>query len=320
MPNSATERHESVLLAECLEQLSIHEDSVVVDGTIGGAGHFGAMLKKLSRHGTIVGIDADADAIARAEKVRNELHSEARVVLAHNNFRNLGDILDAAGIETIDRALFDLGWSSFHLSSGRGFSFRANEPLLMTYGAPEGGETAADLINSSPEETLADIFFTYGEERFARQIARGIVQARKQAPILTTQALADLVASSTPAWYQHRRLHPATKVFQALRIAVNDELGALREGLSTAMRRLAPRGRIAVITFHSIEDRIVKTMFRDAAHAGVGTLVTKKPLVPSSRETAQNPRARSAKLRVFESAGNNLDVLSSLSQPIYSFL
>lgn len=314
------QRHDSVLLEEALEQLSVHEDSIVVDATLGGAGHFGAMLKKLSRHGTLIGIDADADAITRAEQVRDQLHTEARVVLAHDNFRNLGAILDSAEIPTIDRALFDLGWSSFHLSSGRGFSFRANEPLLMTYGAPEGAETAADIINSSPEETLSDIFFTYGEERFARQIARAIVQERKNAAILTTQALADLVAGATPGWYQHRRLHPATKVFQALRIAVNDELGALREGLSTAMRRLAPNGRIAVITFHSIEDRIVKTMFRDAAHAGVGVLVTKKPLAPSARETARNPRARSAKLRVFESAGNAEGILSSLSQPLYSFL
>lgn len=318
-PNNS-ERHESVLLQEVLEHLAVREDSTIVDATIGGAGHFGALLKKLSRHGTLVGIDADQDAIVRAEQMRDATHTEARVVLANDNFRNLGKILDAAGIETIDRALFDLGWSSFHLSSGRGFSFRTNEPLLMTYGEPAGGETAADIVNSSPEETLSDIFFTYGEERFARQIARAIIEARRQTPILTTQALADVVAGATPGWYQHRRLHPATKVFQALRIAVNDELGALREGLSTAMQRLNGRGRVAVITFHSIEDRIVKTMFRDAAHAGAGVLVTKKPVVPSSRETSNNPRARSAKLRIFESAAQGMDVFANLSQPLYSFL
>lgn len=303
-----------------MEHLYVHQDSTVVDGTIGGAGHFAAILKKLSRHGTLVGIDADVDAITRAEHIRDASHTEARVVLAHDNFRNLGKILDAANIETIDRALFDLGWSSFHLSSGRGFSFRLNEPLLMTYGEPRSGETAADIVNSSPEETLADIFFTYGEERFARQIARVIIQARRHSPILTTQALAELVAEATPSWYQHRRLHPATKVFQALRIAVNDELGALREGLSTAMRRLSSRGRIAVITFHSIEDRIVKTMFRDAAHAGAGIVLPKKPVLPSSREIARNPRSRSAKLRIFESADQGKSVFSSLSQPLYSFL
>lgn len=311
--------HESVLFAEVLEHLLVQPADTVVDGTLGGAGHFKAMLAKLSRHGTMVGIDADADAIARARQAAEKLHAEARVVLAHDNFRNLGKILDAAGIETLDKALFDLGWSSFHLASGRGFSFRANEPLLMTYGSPENAETAADIVNSSPEETLADIFFTYGEEQFARPIARAIVRARKAAPILTTAALAEVVTEATPAWYQHRRLHPATKVFQALRIAVNDELGALREGLAAAMTRLSPGGRVAVITFHSIEDRIVKTMFRDAAHSGAGVLVTKKPILPSSHETDRNPRARSAKLRVFEASDSVRDVFAS-SVPLYSFL
>jgi 16S rRNA (cytosine1402-N4)-methyltransferase len=319
METTTVQTHESVLFDEVLEHLAVQPTDTVVDGTLGGAGHFRALLKPLSRAGTLVGIDADEDAIARAERAHIESRSEARVILAHDNFRNLGDILDTAGIETIDKALFDLGWSSFHLTAGRGFSFRTNEPLLMTYGAPEGAETAADIINSSPEETLADIFFTYGEEQFARSIARGIVRARKEAPILTTQALADVVANSTPGWYQHRRLHPATKVFQALRIAVNDELGALREGLSAAMQRLTPGGRIAVITFHSIEDRIVKTMFRDAAHSGAGVLISKKPITPGDRETMQNPRARSAKLRVFEASLSVRDALGSITQ-LYSFL
>ncbi len=312
-------KHDSVLFTEVLEQLEIQPNDIVVDGTIGGAGHFGAMLSKLSRHGTLIGIDADADAIARAEQKRDSLHSEARVVLAHDNFRNLGRILDDEGIPEINKALFDLGWSSFHLSSGLGFSFRTNEPLLMTYGDPKGGETAADIINSSPEETLSDIFFTYGEEQFARSIARGIVRARKENAILTTDALAEIVVASTPGWYQHRRLHPATKVFQALRIAVNDELGSLREGLTTTMERLTIGGRIAVITFHSIEDRIVKTMFRDAAHQGVGVLVTKKPIIPSDDETTANPRARSAKLRVFEASACVRDAVADVSH-LYSFL
>jgi 16S rRNA (cytosine1402-N4)-methyltransferase len=311
--------HESVMPLEVIEHLLIQPGDTVVDGTLGGAGHFKAMLAKLSRKGTIIGVDADADAIERARAAVAKTHTEARIVLAHDSFRNLGTILDAEGIETIDKALFDLGWSSYHLASGRGFSFRANEPLLMTYGAPEGAETAADIINSCPEETLADIFYTYGEEQFARLIARAIVRARKQAPILTTSALAEIVTDATPAWYQHRRLHPATKVFQALRIAVNDELGALREGLSAAMTRLTPGGRIAVITFHSIEDRIVKNMFRDAVHSGAGELVSKKPILPTDRETTRNPRARSAKLRVFEASPLVRDVFAS-SIPLYSFL
>jgi 16S rRNA (cytosine1402-N4)-methyltransferase len=170
----------------------------------------------------------------------------------------------------------------------------------MTYGAPEAGKTAADVVNTLPEAELADVIFMLGEERFARQIARGIVEARKHARILSTFELVEVVKASTPSWYQHRRINPATKTFQALRMFVNDELGALREGLAGALARLSPGGRIAVITFHSIEDRIVKTMLRDAAYAGQGTLVTRKPLAPSPEECARNPRARSAKLRVFE--------------------
>jgi 16S rRNA (cytosine1402-N4)-methyltransferase len=312
------EKHESVLFDEVMEHLEVQPDDTVVDATLGGAGHFGAILNRLSRHGTLIGIDADHDAIERAQAVYEKSHKEAKLVLAHDNFRNLDAILDTAGISEINKALFDLGWSSFHLSSGRGFSFRANEPLLMTYGSPEGNETAADIINSSPEETLADIFFTYGEEQFARPIARAIVRARRDSSILTTEALAEIVAASTPAWYQHRRLHPATKVFQALRIAVNDEIGALREGLTAAMGRLSGGGRIAVITFHSIEDRIVKTMFRDAAHHGAGVLVTKKPLVPSSGETERNPRARSAKLRVFEASSGVKEAFQEVTR-YYSF-
>lgn len=316
-------RHESVLFDEAIQNLAVKKSDIVVDATLGGAGHFRALLSSLDRSGTIIGIDADQDAIARAQIVVNENKKEVRTVLAHDNFRNLGTILDNAGIERVDKVLFDLGWSSFHLTSGRGFSFRTSEPLLMTYGSPEEGETAASLINGAPEETLVDIFFTYGEERFARAIARAIVAARRIQPILTTDELATIVAESTPAWYQHRRIHPATKVFQALRIAVNDELGALREGLDTALTRLEKGGRIAVITFHSIEDRIVKTTFRDAAHDGAGMLVTKKPIVPSTAEMLRNPRARSAKLRVFEACRlpqSSHSSVSSITHSSFSYL
>jgi len=298
-------KHDSVLLSEAIDSLAVAPSDIVVDATLGGAGHFRALMGKLGSNGMLVGIDADGDAVGRAKQaeasVRAETGSRARVLIAHDNFRNLANILDDAGIETIDKALFDLGWSSFHLSSGRGFSFKTEEPLLMTYGEPgEGVETAADIVNTAPEETLADIFFTYGEERFSRQIAKSIARQRKQVQIITTGDLVRAIAAGTPSWYQHRRIHPATKVFQALRIAVNDELGALREGLTAALSRLSVGGRVAVITFHSIEDRIVKTMLRDAVQEGQGSLVTKKPLVPSSREQSANPRSRSAKLRVFE--------------------
>ncbi len=232
----------------------------------------------------------------------------------HDNFRNLASILDTLQISCIDRALFDLGWNGFQLAAGRGFSFRIDEPLLMTYGEPEEGKTAADLVNSLPEAELAEIIFSYGEERFSRGIARSIVETRRHSRILTTLQLADAVTRGTPSWYQHRRLHPATKTFQALRIATNDELGALRDGLGVALERLTLGGRIAVITFHSIEDRIVKGLFKEAAYAGRGTLITRKPLAPSAEELTRNPRARSAKLRIFERCTGE-DVCLSLQDP-----
>lgn len=294
------QKHESVLLHEAVEALAVESTDTVVDGTIGGAGHFAAFLGKLGAGGTLIGIDADEDAIARAEAAGKG--SAARVELAHDNFRNLAQILADRGIKEIDAALFDLGWSSFHLSAGRGFSFRAEEPLLMTYGSPEGTTTAADLVNDLSETSLADLIYTLGEERFSRGIAKSIVRAREELRIETTGQLVAAVEAGVPGWYRGRKLHPATKTFQALRIAVNDELGALREGLAAALEHLSDGGRVAVITFHSIEDRIVKQMLRDAAYEGLGTVVTKKPIVPSAAETAQNPRARSAKLRVFERA------------------
>jgi 16S rRNA (cytosine1402-N4)-methyltransferase len=294
-------KHDSVLFSETIDSLDIHPSDVVVDATLGGAGHFKAMLTKLGPQGAIVGIDADTDAIARAQKAADgDLRCDKPDIrLIAGNFRDLKSILENEGIATPNKVLFDLGWSSFQLTRGRGFSFKAEEPLLMTYGNPEEAETAADLVNSAEEEELSEIIFTYGEERFARGIAKSIVRERKVARILTTADLVRAIEKGTPSWYQHRRLHPATKTFQALRIAVNDELGALREGLAAAIDLVPPGGRIAVITFHSIEDRIVKGMFRDAAYAGKGCLGNKKPIAPSEEELSANPRARSAKLRTF---------------------
>ncbi|MDB5195360.1 MAG: Ribosomal small subunit methyltransferase [Parcubacteria group bacterium] len=294
-------RHDSVLLHEAIAQLNVQPGDVAVDATLGGAGHFRELAVALGHSGTLVGIDADQASIERAETVVKEFGDQGPTVhLVKDNFRDLARILDDLDLPCLDRALFDLGWNSFQLSAGRGFSFRADEPLLMTYGEPEQGKTAADLVNSLPEEELADLIYTYGEERFSRGIARSIVETRKHTRILTTLALAEAVERGTPSWYQNRRLHPATKTFQALRIATNDELGALREGLAAALERLTQGGRIAVITFHSIEDRIVKGVMKDAAYAGQGSLVTRKPMVPSPEELTANPRARSAKLRVFE--------------------
>lgn len=294
-------RHDTVLLNEAVEALAVAPGAVVVDGTLGAAGHFRKLAGLLGPSGTLVGIDADEASITRAKEATADLGADAPTIhLVHDNFRNLGQILDDRSISCIDGALFDLGWNGFQLANGRGFSFRAEEPLLMTYGAPEEGKTAADLVNSLPEEELADLIYNYGEERFSRGIARSIVETRKHKRILTTTELAEAVERGTPSWYQHRRLHPATKTFQALRIATNDELGALRDGLTASMERLTLGGRIAVITFHSIEDRIVKSIMKDAAYEGRGSLVTRKPVVPTLEELTQNPRARSAKLRVFE--------------------
>lgn len=308
--------HETVLLTESIEVLRIDAGDTLVDATIGGAGHLALMAEALGPQGTLIGIDADDEAIARARVISES--AAARVILAHDNFRNLNAILDANGIEEIDGALFDLGWSGFQLARGRGFSFRVDEPLLMTYGDPETSATASDMVNTLEESALADLIYTLGEERFSRGIASSIVRARAEAPIETTFALVRAVEGGVPAWYAHKRLHPATKTFQALRIAVNDEFGALREGLAAALSRLSEGGRVAVITFHSIEDRIVKGMFRDAAHEGKGIVVTKKPLSPSGAEISRNPRARSAKLRVFERSSSSRSFLNNHSFVTYA--
>lgn len=292
-------RHDSVLMHEVLEALAIVPSDTVVDGTVGGAGHFREMLAQLGSDGTLVGIDADADALERArEVVRADTRADRPVVhIVEDNFRNLDRILDRLDIGTVSKALLDLGWSGFQLSGGRGFSFQADEPLLMTYGSPEAGKTAADIVNSMPEAELADLIYELGEEHNARRIARAIVEERKQDRILTTAQLSAVVARAVRA---RGRTNPATKTFQALRIAVNDELGALKDGMRAAFARLAPGGRLAIISFHSIEDRIVKEYFREQAGGGAASLVHKKAVAPGAAELARNRRARSAKLRVLE--------------------
>ncbi len=292
--------HKPVLMSEVLEQLATEAGDTVVDATIGGAGHFTALLSQLDKNGVLIGIDADEEAVERARKAyEGDIRDDRPIVhLVHDNFRKFGSILEHLEIEVIDKALFDLGWSGYQVASTRGFSFQSDEPLLMTYG--EGGKSAAEIVNSASEEDLADILYAYGEERFARGIARSIVAMRNEKRLLSTADLVEAVQKGTPQWYQRRRTHPATKTFQALRIAANDELDALREGLTAALTRLSPGGRIAVITFHSLEDRIVKRMFREAVDGGIGTLVEKKPIVPTKSEILKNRRARSAKLRVFE--------------------
>ena len=315
METAPVQHHDTVLLEEAVDALQVERDDVVVDATLGGAGHFRALLAKLGKEGTLVGIDADADALVRAQAVVDAVPAENRptVHLVNGNFRDLASILDDLKL-TPTKVLFDLGWSAFHLTSGRGFSFRTDEPLLMTYGDPEGVTTAADLVNHLSESSLADLLWSLGEERFAKSIAKSIVAVREESPIETTTDLVAAIGEGAPSWYQHRKIHPATKTFQALRIAVNDELGALREGLASAIERVPEGGRVAVISFHSTEDRIVKTMLRDAADQGAGSLAHRKPVAPSGAELEKNPRARSAKLRVFVSgkpvAKNRINITS----------
>jgi len=289
--------HRTVLLHEAIEALNIQKSDTVVDATLGGAGHAKEILNHLGEDGTFIGFDADRNAIERAHASIDR--KQGQIHLVNANFRSLTGELEKRAITHIDKALFDLGWSTFQLSEGKGFSFLADEPLGMSYA--EGQQlTAAVIVNEWGEESLADIIFGFGEERYSRRIAKAIVTARTARPIQNARELGDIVKSAVPAAYRYGRLHPATKTFQALRIAVNDELGALKDGLESAWNALRPGGRIVVITFHSIEDRIVKQLFVGWEKSGEGTRITKKPIVPGKTELESNPRARSAKLRAIE--------------------
>ncbi len=293
------DRHIPVLLHETLESLAIASDDCVVDATLGGAGHARAIAEKLGADGVLIGFDLDPDAIERARDALSGARPQVHLVNA--DFRTISHELSRLGIEMISKAVFDLGWSSYQLDAGRGFSFLRDEPLAMTY-APTGLRplTAAIIVNEWAEESIADVIYGWGEERYARRIARSIVDARQRRLIKTSGELAEIVRLAVPGSARHGRIHPATKTFQALRIAVNDELGALSEGLRRAWNLMVPDGRIAVISFHSIEDRVVKRQYAEWEDSGVGMRITKKPIVASAGELAQNPRARSAKLRIIQ--------------------
>ena len=289
--------HRSVLLHEAVDALELKKGDTVVDATLGGAGHSLEILKSLGSNGTLIGFDADAEAIQRSEKALS--NAQATVHLVHNNFRHVRQELEALGIHTIDKALYDLGWSSYQLSAGRGFSFLADEPLSMAYSAAQ--ELSAEtIVNDWSEESIADILYGWGEERYSRRIAKAIVEARSSKRITTSGELGELIKQAVPVAYRFGRIHPATKSFQALRIAVNDELGALTDSLKQTWSMLGNGGRIAVISFHSIEDRLVKQQFVAWSESGEGIRITKKPIIPSENEVKENPRSRSAKLRVIE--------------------
>lgn len=289
--------HIPVLCAEVLEQLQPQRGGVFVDCTVGLGGHTRALLDAGATR--VLGLDRDPQALALAGETLAPFGD--RVTLVHSDYRQFDSVLQAHGLETIDGALADLGVSSMQFDApGRGFSFMRDEPLDMRMDT-SSGETAADLIARTPEGELADVIFQFGEERFSRRIARRIVDERHEQPIETTGRLATIVRRAIP-YRGHQRIDPATRTFQALRIWVNRELDGLDVFLVTAIRRLRAGARLAVITFHSLEDRIVKHTFRALAQSEerLITVLTKKPIVPGPDEVAANPRARSAKLRVAE--------------------
>jgi len=292
--------HKTVLLTEAVDALDLKEDSVVVDATGGGGGHSERILETLGANGTLVVLDSDPTVVEKLTERFKDARATVHVRLA--NFRNIAEVLADLQITAVDAILADLGWNSMQFEmGGKGFSFQKDEPLLMTYGAQENYSfTAADIVNEWSESVIADVLYAYADEHYARRIAKHIVEIREKTPITTSQALATAVKDAVPGPYKRGRIHPATKTFQALRIAVNDELDALRELLEAATRVTREHGRIAIISFHSIEDRIVKRFFREMEQAQVGRIVTKKPLVPTEEELKENPRARSAKLRTFE--------------------
>lgn len=290
--------HRTVMKKEAVDALQFRPDAVVVDATLGSGGHAREILTRLEKGGRLIAFDADKSAVAAAKET---LSGEASIDLVCGNFRDIDTLLDGLTVRTVDAILADLGWRTEQFTqSGRGFSFDADEPLLMTYGEPENYPfTAATIVNEWSEESLANVLKGYGEERSARRIARAIADFRGKKPVATAKELANIVRDAIPArpW---QKIDPATRTFQALRIAVNDELRTLEEFIPAAVARLAPNGRLVIITFHSLEDRIVKHTFRSLAAEGGGTVITKKPVVPSEVDIAENPRARSAKLRIFQ--------------------
>ena len=287
------------MVEEVLEHLAPSRGGMFVDCTVGLGGHARALLEAGASR--LIGLDRDTAALAEARMALSEFGD--RVELVHSDYRRLNDVLDARGITTVDGVLADLGVSSMQLDSpGRGFSFRQDDPLDMRMDTTTG-PTAAESIRDVDERTLADLIYEFGEERHSRRIARAIVAARQRGPIETTAQLADIVRRA------HRqkgysRIDPATRTFQAIRIWVNAELDGLDTFLGDAARRLGDGGRMAVITFHSLEDRIAKHTLRSLQDEGFGLRIrTKRPMVPGEAEVERNPRARSAKLRAAEQIG-----------------
>jgi len=292
-------KHISVLPQEAVDALALKKDATVVDATLGAGGHARLILSELGPKGTYIGFDADSTAI---ESLQDLKKAKATVHLVHSNFVHIQSELEKLHIESVDAILADLGWRTDQFTDGgKGFSFTSDDSLFMTYGDPsQYSFTAGDIVNGWNADDIANVLFGYGEERYSRQIGKAIVEYRKKNTIKTAAELAEIIFTSVPVSYRHGRIHPATKSFQGLRIAVNDEFKVLEDFLANAWQCLAPSGRLAIISFHSLEDRIVKHTFRNFAQAQSGVLITKRPIVASSEELKANPRARSAKLRIIQ--------------------
>jgi 16S rRNA (cytosine1402-N4)-methyltransferase len=288
-------QHVTVLQQEAVDGLSLTLSDVVVDATFGAGGHAREIINRLGKKGTYIGIDADATAF----EGKSFTDAKPNVHLVNDNFKNIETILRSLHITTVDAMLADLGWRMEQFAEGgKGFSFKHDEPLHMTFGDPSTYEfTASDIVNEWAEDSIADIIYGYGEERMSRKIAKAIVNARNVAPLKTTDDLVRCIEAVIPRKHFHK-VHPATKTFQALRIAVNDELGTLEQFLKDGFAALSPGGRMAIITFHSLEDRVVKHTFKTLCDAELAERSTKKPIIPSAEELSKNPRARSAKLRI----------------------
>jgi len=300
--------HQPVLVDEVVGWLVTQEGAtaVIVDGTVGGGGHTLALARRIGPSGRVIGLDRDPAMLALAHAAVNAASQAVGhplpVALVHAAYDEVRQVLDELGIDQVEGVLLDLGLSSDQLAAeDRGFSFMADGPLDMRFDSSEGGPTAADLINRLPEPELAGVFFDFGEERFSRRISRRIVEARRVRPIRTTGELAEIVRRSVPPKARHGPINPSTRVFQALRIAVNQELDHLDAMLKLIPDLLAPGGRAAIISFHSLEDRRVKWAYKQNSKL---TVLTKKPVTPTAQEVAVNPRARSAKLRVVERCPN----------------
>ncbi len=306
-------KHKSVLLEETIEGLRVKPDGIYVDGTLGGAGHAREVCARLSAKGRFIGIDQDQDAIIAAGE-RLAGYGE-RVTIIRSNYCYMVDELKKLGISQVDGILLDLGVSSYQLDNGeRGFSYRTDAPLDMRMDQRQT-RTAADIINGYEEKELYRIIRDYGEDKFAKNIAKHIVAARQKAPIRTTGELTEIIRQSIPMKIQAAGGHPAKRTFQAVRIELNRELDVLRDSLDDMIGILGDGGRICVITFHSLEDRIVKTIFRKnenpctcppdfpvcvCGKKSRGRVITRKPIIPGGQEQEENPRSKSAKLRIFE--------------------